>query len=58
MTDVVDQMTGIIPTVVTAGVVMKITDHYFGNPLGTGKTIKKKKKSLTSSKQFFKNPLY
>ena len=55
MTDVTEQLTGIIPTVVTAGVVMKVSDRMLGNPAVVKET--KKKKKLTSTKKYYNNPL-
>lgn len=57
MADVVEQMTGIIPVVVTGGVVMKFTDAMLGTTERTMGTSKKKKKSkLTSPKVYYNSP--
>jgi len=53
---IVDQLSGIIPTVVTAGAVMKITDNVFGNK-GKGKKLNhRNKKNKNSVKHQFNNP--
>jgi len=49
---VVDQLSGVIPTVVTAGAVMKITDNVFGNK-GKGKKLNHRNKKNKGNK---KNP--
>ncbi len=43
---VTEQLTGVIPVVVTGGVVMKFTEGVFGNPLKT--TVRRRRKSKRS----------
>ncbi len=52
MGDVTEQLTGILPIMVVAGVATKMTQSLFGEPNAITKK-KKKKKGLTSPQAFF-----